>query len=338
MHFRKNLLPREDHPLENECRSSSGNMHCFKGGDSRANEQPGASNFLPWHRTCSSRSSSKKFSTFSTQIFKEKSKISLLNFRSGLASMHTAWLREHNRIVTRLKALNVHWNDERLFHEARKIVGAQMQHITYNEWLPLILGERVMEVFDLRLFRRGFYYGYNDSVNPMAANAFSSAAFRFGHSLIPKKLNRCNRQHELLPFRESRLWAFSQKRLLNTLIDVFQTRRWGKNWWILLRSTTSERWIASCWACAHSRPCGGTSTWWRKWPTICLRHPAARSEWTWWPSTSSAEGITAFRATWPGAKRADWLRSATGANCCPSWTMIRSVSHSLRKIYSNLSE
>ena len=47
MHFRKNLLPREDHPLENECRSSSGNMHCFKGGDSRANEQPGASNFLP---------------------------------------------------------------------------------------------------------------------------------------------------------------------------------------------------------------------------------------------------------------------------------------------------
>ena len=156
MRSRKNLLPSEEHPLENECRSSSANLHCFKGGDSRTNEQP------------------------------------------GLTAMHTLWFREHNRIVSHLGAHNPHWNDERLFHEARKIVGAEMQHITYNEWLPLILGDKVMQVFNLQLLRRDFYFGYNDSVNPSSANAFATAAFRFGHSLIPSQLNRCNKQHKML--------------------------------------------------------------------------------------------------------------------------------------------
>ena len=32
-----------------------------------------------------------------------------------------------------------------------------MQHITYNEWLPIILGPRVLEIFELSLLPRGHY-------------------------------------------------------------------------------------------------------------------------------------------------------------------------------------
>jgi peroxidase len=41
-------------------------------------------------------------------------------FKTGLSSMHTAWMREHNRLVRKLAELNPHWNDERLFHGMSK--------------------------------------------------------------------------------------------------------------------------------------------------------------------------------------------------------------------------
>ena len=62
------------------------------------------------------------------------------NEQIGLTSMHTVWMREHNRVASHLVDLNKDWSDEKLYEESRRIVIAKIQHITYNEFLPLILG------------------------------------------------------------------------------------------------------------------------------------------------------------------------------------------------------
>lgn len=57
-----------------------------------------------------------------------------------LAALHTLWLREHNRVALALHALNPSWSDDVLYHEARRIVVAELQHITYAHWLPAVTG------------------------------------------------------------------------------------------------------------------------------------------------------------------------------------------------------
>jgi hypothetical protein len=95
------------------------------------------------------------------------------NEQVGLIVMHTVFLREHNWQAARLAALHPTWTDEQLYQEARRWVGAEMQVIVYREFLPAILGHPLPA-----------YAGYNAGVNPGLSNAFATAGYRVGHSMV----------------------------------------------------------------------------------------------------------------------------------------------------------
>ncbi|KAM6463099.1 myeloperoxidase-like isoform 2-T2 [Liasis olivaceus] len=121
-----------------------------------------------------------------------------VNENLGLISIHTVFLREHNRLVRELKKLNPHWNGERLYQEARKIIGALNQIITFRDYLPLLLGNEVRKQLPV-------YRGYNKYVDPTVSNVFS-LAFRFGHGSVPPFVPRLDENFQnSLPFSSTPL-------------------------------------------------------------------------------------------------------------------------------------
>ncbi|EFX86585.1 hypothetical protein DAPPUDRAFT_307784 [Daphnia pulex] len=111
-----------------------------------------------------------------------------------MAVTQTIFLREHNRLAEELAKLNPHWDDERLYQEARRILISQAQHITYNEWLPIIIGREKMQELGLLPLQNGFSSDYDKTLNPGILNAFVGAAFRFGHSMVQGKPQLVNHQ------------------------------------------------------------------------------------------------------------------------------------------------
>ncbi|XP_054263241.1 peroxidase-like [Macrosteles quadrilineatus] len=107
-----------------------------------------------------------------------------VNEQVNLALTHTVWMREHNRVAAELARLHPDWSDEALFQETRRIVVAEIQHITYNEFLPIILGRTYMDKFQLSPKESGWTKLYDPELNGGITNVFATAAFRFGHSLI----------------------------------------------------------------------------------------------------------------------------------------------------------
>ncbi|PWT94896.1 MAG: hypothetical protein C5B52_19010 [Bacteroidetes bacterium] len=89
----------------------------------------------------------------------------------GIASLHTLFVREHNRICDELIAHGVR-GDELLYQTARKEVGALIQIITYQEFLPA-LGVRL-----------DAYSGYKNFVRPDIMSTFATAGYRIGHTMV----------------------------------------------------------------------------------------------------------------------------------------------------------
>ncbi len=96
-----------------------------------------------------------------------------------LSSIHTLFVREHNRVAYLLALLDPEADDETLYQASRKIVGAELQRITMEEFLPALIGRNAPSARQLR---------YNSRVNPSIATEFSTAFFRMGHSLLSPNL------------------------------------------------------------------------------------------------------------------------------------------------------
>ncbi len=82
-----------------------------------------------------------------------------MNEHVGLAAMHTLFHRCHNFFEEKLHEENKHWDGERLFQEARRIVAAIIQIITYKEYLPPLLGPEYMQRYGLELLKDGYFTG-----------------------------------------------------------------------------------------------------------------------------------------------------------------------------------
>lgn len=101
------------------------------------------------------------------------------NENPELLALQTLFVREHNRVAAEAAAKNPTWTDERLFQQARRIVIAELQKITYDEFLPALLGAPKPGPDGIAPYR-----GYRADVNPGIATEFSTAAFRLGHSML----------------------------------------------------------------------------------------------------------------------------------------------------------
>src|SRR4051812_46166870 len=104
------------------------------------------------------------------------------NENSLLTSLHTVFAREHNRLVDRIAAQQPTLAAEDQYQLARKLVGAEMQAITYHEFLPALLGTG-------STVPRAEQYIYNSQQQATITTAHSHAAFRFGHSAVTSQLN-----------------------------------------------------------------------------------------------------------------------------------------------------
>jgi peroxidase len=85
-----------------------------------------------------------------------------------LTAIQTLFAREHNRIVA---ALPNSLSQEDKFQIARRVVGAEIEYITYNEFLPT-LGVRLDS-----------YRGYLSNVDPSISNEFAVLGYR-AHSMV----------------------------------------------------------------------------------------------------------------------------------------------------------
>lgn len=135
-----------------------------------------------------------------------------VNEQVGLIAIQTLFLREHNWWADLYRSANADAEDEEIYQFARMIVAAEMQAITYREFLPILLGPAALKP----------YRGYKAEVDPTISNEFATAAYRVGHSLLSSKLLRLNDKLEEIEAGSLTLAGsfFQPQEITNHGIDV----------------------------------------------------------------------------------------------------------------------
>jgi len=110
------------------------------------------------------------------------------NEQLGLTALHTLFMREHNRVVEQLRIDNPDLSGDELYEAGRRGVGAELQVITTREFLPLLLGRQAL----------GPYRGYDATVDGSIGILFSTACYRFGHSMVSGEVLRLDAQGETI--------------------------------------------------------------------------------------------------------------------------------------------
>jgi hypothetical protein len=103
------------------------------------------------------------------------------NENALLTSLHTVFTREHNRLVDVISSQQPALDAEQQYQLARKIVGAEVQAITYNEFLPALLGAGTA-------VPKAQGHVYSAGVTAAITNAFAHATYRYGHSTVSSNL------------------------------------------------------------------------------------------------------------------------------------------------------
>jgi len=111
------------------------------------------------------------------------------NEQTALTAMHTLWVREHNRIARRIRKTHPGMGGREIYQRARSEVGALIQRITYGEFLPALLGHDALAPYE----------GWDAAGDGSVAQEFSTAAYRFGHSMVSPQILRLKRNGRPVP-------------------------------------------------------------------------------------------------------------------------------------------
>lgn len=115
-----------------------------------------------------------------------------------LSSLHTIFAREHNRLVDAIDTHIPGLTDQQRYQLARKLVGAEIQAITYNEFLPALVGRGADTP-------KAEEHQYSTQLTAAVTNAFAHAAFRLGHSQVSSNLTLVDEtgSESQLPLRDA---------------------------------------------------------------------------------------------------------------------------------------